>query len=598
MKAKNTITIILPLLLVLASQLFATAPKMAPPAINMEWEKTDNPDVQNLKITVELEEEWHINPFETDDPFSIPTTLELEAPGLTFEIPNYPETVKKYVKVLGKELAMYEGRFEITAIATKENPKAKFEYVKANLGYQACSQDVCLRPANVIVELGELKANSDFQNSAQNNPTASKKPVSIPLDSSVSAASSAKGDAPVLEGSVFIMILMLLGWGLMMNLTPCVYPLIAITVSLFGDQGSRSTQGRFLVSLLYVFGISITFSVLGVSAALGGQMFGSSLQSPAAQIVIAVIFVLLALSSFGLYDIRLPASWMGKATQASNTGGYIGGFLAGIFSGVLASPCIGPFILALILYVAEKGSMLTGFWVFAVFSLGMGIPYIILGTASGLTQKLPRSGNWMIDAKKIMGLVLLGLALYYCRGFIDSNYYHIMYGALLIYGAMYVNPFTAFSNIPSWLGALIRMGAFIALLLGTQSFLKGMGVEFSSGSVSHSEATAINWLPYSESLLAEAKNQNKKVLIDFESQIWCAACREMEEKTYSQASVRNSLSEYIALKVDVDKHPDTDELLKKYDVYGIPTAIILGGDGIELDRVIGFMPPGEFVEKL
>jgi thiol:disulfide interchange protein DsbD len=564
--------------------------QMQPPSIRIEVEPEnfDARDTLKVIVRVSLEQGWHINSTQPENEFAIATSLELKGKGLAFSSAEFPEPLKKSVKLFNQDLSIYEGDFEINSSVWQSSPEADLNSLQAILHYQACSDSICLRPASVTGYLKPQYASSkgELQDFSQTTGTGKTSP--------------GESSTEKFGGPWFIVVLILLGGGLALNLTPCVYPLIAITISLFGGQGRRSFGSRLIMSLLYVLGIVLSFSALGVLSAFSGSLFGSTLQSPAVQILIAGIFITLALSSFGLFEIRLPYSLMGKAAAASNTGGYLGGLLGGLFAGVLASPCIGPFILALILYVAEKGELYTGFWMFATLALGMGAPYLVLGVSTGLVQKMPKSGEWMSDVKKILGIVLLALANYYLRGITGETAYLIVFGLLLIYAAMYINPFTGKPGVSIWLGAVIRTAALITLVWGATYLLKAVKVNnlFSTTQRSQTVSAALDWKEYSNVLLAQAKMRGQPILIDFESKIWCAACREMEEKTYSNSEVQKLLKDYLLLKVDVDHHPQKDRLIEEYRILGVPTVIILNTRGEEKDRITGFLGPEKFITRV
>jgi thiol:disulfide interchange protein DsbD len=199
---------------------------------------------------------------------------------------------------------------------------------------------------------------------------------------------------------------------LLLNLTPCVYPVIPLTVSFFGGQASGRPGRAFGLAALYVLGMATTYAGLGVAAALSGRLFGSALQSPWVLAGISAVLVLLALSMFGLFEIRMPTSWMQKAGARAGAAGAYG---MGLLVGVVAAPCIGPVVLALLAFVAARQDAGFGLLVFFVLSLGLGLPYLFLGAFSGSLAKLPRAGEWMEGIKKIFGWVLLAMAAWFLR---------------------------------------------------------------------------------------------------------------------------------------------------------------------------------------
>ena len=212
------------------------------------------------------------------------------------------------------------------------------------------------------------------------------------------------------SGLLLSLIFVFLG-GLALNLTPCVYPLIPITIGYFGGQTEGSTKKLFLMGSFFVIGMAVTYSVIGVVTALSGAVFGALLQNSIVIIFIALVFVVLSLSMFGVYEFQLPNSLVAKAGGAKS--GYFGAFFMGLTMGIVAAPCIGPFVLGLVTYVAAKADPFFGFLMFFVLALGLGAPYLVLAVFSGKIKKLPRAGVWMESVKHIFGFILIGMALYF-----------------------------------------------------------------------------------------------------------------------------------------------------------------------------------------
>jgi thiol:disulfide interchange protein DsbD len=209
--------------------------------------------------------------------------------------------------------------------------------------------------------------------------------------------------------------------GMALNLTPCVYPIIPVTISYFAGQSDRRQSRLFAHGAFYVIGLAVTNSLLGVTAALTGGLMGSMLQNPVVLMAIATVLVLFAFSLFGLWEMRLPYA----VTQFASRGyaGYFGSLFMGLTMGVVAAPCIGPFVLGLLTWVAALGSAWLGFVVFFTLSLGLGLPLFVLALFSGQLQRLPRSGEWMLWVRKLMGWVLVGMAAYYLRALLPKIVY-------------------------------------------------------------------------------------------------------------------------------------------------------------------------------
>ena len=213
------------------------------------------------------------------------------------------------------------------------------------------------------------------------------------------------------SSGLFLSLLLVFLGGLALNLTPCVYPLIPITIGYFGGQSQGNTKKLFSLGVLYVLVIALTYSVVGVVTALSGAVFGTLLQNPIVIIFIVLLFIALGLSQFGVYEFKMPDKLVMKAGGAKS--GAFGAFFMGLTMGIVAAPCIGPFVIGLVTYVAAKGDTLYGFLMFFTLAIGLGLPYLFLAIFSGKIKSLPKSGYWLQGVEHIFGLILFGAALYF-----------------------------------------------------------------------------------------------------------------------------------------------------------------------------------------
>ncbi len=377
--------------------------------------------------------------------------------------------------------------------------------------------------------------------------------------------------------------------GMALNLTPCIYPLIPITVSYFGGQ-SRQSQGKLAIhGACYIGGLSFTNSVLGVVAAMTGGLLGTLLQNPIVLGLVALVLVFFATSLFGLWELRLPYS----LTQAASKtyAGYLGSVFMGLTLGVVASACIGPFILGLLTWVAGMGNPLLGFLIFFVLSLGLGLPLFFLALFSGQLEKLPRSGEWMLWVRKLLGWILVGMAAYFIRPVLPKTAGIFFLAAVALAAALHLGwidrtkaEFRAFE----WLkiGAGIA-GLIMATVLIGSFVLRGPGV---------------TWMPYSEKLLEEANRLAKPVIIDFYAD-WCAPCRELDEVTFHDPEiVKQGKRDFIMVKVDLTRkgNPTHEKLLRQYGVKGVPTVVFLDNQGKERHdlRLVDFLPADQFLVRM
>ena len=362
--------------------------------------------------------------------------------------------------------------------------------------------------------------------------------------------------------------------GLALNLTPCVYPVIPLTVGFFSREARGSTSRAFGLSALYVLGMATTYSALGVAAALSGKLFGSLLQNPFVLSAIAGVLVLMALSMFGYWEIRMPTALMNRAGARS---GVAGAFGMGLFVGVVAAPCVGGFIVGLLAFVAARQDPGLGLLMFFVLSLGLGLPYLFLGAFSGSLSRLPRAGAWMESVKKVFGWILLAMAAYFLRSVLPRPLGH-------------------------WLLPVVLGIALVAVLVrgyGLRWPLRaGVAALFLAIAIFFVPRTLSGWQPYPA---GAAASTGRPAVIDFSAD-WCLPCLELEKRTFSDARVRKALSGYDLFKADMTRlgSPESVALAQKFGILGVPTVIFLDATGQERSdlRLVGFEDADAFLKRI
>jgi len=386
-------------------------------------------------------------------------------------------------------------------------------------------------------------------------------------------------------GSLTLFGIFLMGLGL--NLTPCVYPMMSVTISLFGGQKEVHHWRAFGKAVVYVLGIATMYSSLGVVAAFTGELFGVLLQNSWVLLGIAFLLFILSLSMFGFYTLQMPG-WLLNKIGGKHKVNLLGIYASGLFVGVFAAPCIGPPIIALLTFVGTRRDPWFAFLVFFVMSLGLGTPYLLLGTFSSLLHRLPKSGVWMIWVERVFGMVLLALAVFYGMLALKPSLLKWWPMVSLIGAGVYLgflersgNNRVSFVWFKRIVGMIAILGGFALPLLGPR----------------HS----VVWESYTSEKLVQASQAGQPVIMDFYAD-WCIPCHELEQFTYTDPQVIQSLEGFVRIKVDLT-NPDSqrlEEAVDRFEIVGVPTILFLDPEGKEVKdtRVTGFIPPEELLQIL
>jgi len=468
--------------------------------------------------------------------------------------------------------------------------------VTLQVTYQPCTEGeggVCFPPTTrpLEVKAGEIPVAA---------PTA--KPAPLPLDKALdgpkveasvvpATVSTSQPDAPAAPARTGLLlslaIVFLFGMGA--SLTPCVYPMIPITMAIVGAKGSGKARG-FLLSLALVLGMAVTYTTLGVLAAKSGAAFGAFAQKPAFLIPVSLIFGAFALSLFGAFEISLPPSLAMKLQGDGSRKGLGGAFLMGMVLGPLSAPCVGPVIGTVLIGIAQRGEVFLGGLQLFVFSLGMGVLFMAVGTFSA---GLPKSGEWLTRFKQVMGLLVLGFAAWNVRLIVPAWGNFAMW-TLVMLAAVAV--FGLFEAAEGLVGQVRKGLAILLLAMGVllsvravESFLQ-VDLLPRGGAPGAAKEEHAGWLEQDlEGALAKARADKKLVLVDIYAE-WCAQCKELDEKTWPDAGVQQWIAQN-AVAVRIDTDAKRKDLAAKLQIRSYPTVILLDAEGRELRRLLGFEKP-------
>ncbi|MCH8494882.1 MAG: thioredoxin family protein [Balneolales bacterium] len=547
-------------------------------------------EVQTV-VRMSIDDNWHINSNRPTLEWLIGTVLTLDLPEnvqvVDIQYPAYKEFEFSFAE--GQPLHVYEGDAPIfLTLSIDGDAPLGLSEITGNLRVQACDDMTCLAPSNIPISFSFNVTDSEDEVS---EVRADLFDDYVPGDGdfvTFDQAGEANQIASLIDDSgllwTFVIIFFI---GLALNLTPCVYPMISVTVSIFGGQDDSNITRVFFKALTYVLGIATMYSVLGVVAALSGGLFGGILQSPFVLAGIGILLLGLALSMFGLYDIQMPY-WLTSKLGGQNASGFIGVYISGLVVGVFAAPCIGPPIIALLAFVGAKGDPVFGFWSFFILSMGLGFPYLILGTFSGLLQKLPKSGVWMVWVKKVFGIVLVGVGLFYLGLAFFPKFTPWVIAITLLAGGIY-------------LGFIERSGLDKLGFKLTKWTVGLVGIIFGIMMVMNLQKEGVEWDMYTTEKFETAISEGQPIVLDFYAD-WCIPCLELDRVTFVNPDVINELDDFVRLKVDLTNFdsPESEELRQQFNIIGVPTIVFIDVTGEEVNRarVTGFLNPTAFLEKV
>ncbi|HVJ88701.1 MAG TPA: cytochrome c biogenesis protein CcdA [Labilithrix sp.] len=396
-----------------------------------------------------------------------------------------------------------------------------------------------------------------------------------------------------------VAVLMSFGFGVLASLTPCVYPMVPITVSIFGATETTSRLRGAALSGTFVLGIAALFTPMGVVSALSGKLMGSALSNQWVAIGLAALFLALAASMFGAFELALPSSLTNKLSTVGGVG-FKGAFVMGLVMGLIAAPCTGPFLTGMVTVIATTKNVALGSAALFSFALGLGVIFFIAGA---FAVNLPKGGAWMMGIKWISGVGLAYMAFAYLRDKFEPVRNLVAhpgygFGALaaavlvvgLVLGCIHMVAERRKSPI-AHLSKPMKLASILPAVAGAAMLFSWLGLNHNVDP----NAPEITWLTDEEQARTKAANEGKPMLIDFGAE-WCTACKELEHQTFPDSNVRSEAQRFVALRVDAtdDEDPTVAKLKDKYKVVGLPTVIMLDKTGKEVVRFNEFVKPDKF----
>ena len=477
------------------------------------------------------------------------------------------------------------------------------------VNYQGCKEDVlCYPPISKTLSIN-LIASAVAETTRGADESAASESGTKELSAQDAITERLSDDAFLQNIIIFF------GFGLLLALTPCVFPMIPILSGIIVGQGSSITTLRsFYISLTYVIAMALTYGVLGIIAGL----FELNLQTASQNIWVITafsgVFVLLALSMFGFYELQLPASWQNKLSGASGKqGGTLHGVaVMGVLSAIIVGPCVAPPLAGALFYISQTGDAVLGGTALFAMGMGMGTPLLVIGTSAG--KLLPRAGAWMETIKHIFGVLMLGVAVWFMERVLPGSLALALWAILFIVTAIYMGALDRSERQSQWQGlwrglGLAMLAYGLILMVGAASGgnnmfkpLQGLLNKDQAGDVRSSTLSfqTIKGVDGLQSVLDQAVHEDKYVMLDFYAD-WCITCKEMEHEAFSDSRVHQMLSNVILLQADVTENNEIDQaLLKKFSLYGPPAILFFNKQGVEekSHRLVGFMKTDDFLNHV
>ncbi len=549
-----------------------------------------------MAIVMKFAPNWHANANPAGEGL-IPTEVTLpDHPDLIFGEVVYPKADVLEIASLGGKVPVYHDEvalgFQATLLDSAPLDQITLPF---QLTYQACNDEQCLLPKTIDFDVTIEVVGMDQPIQPINDAIFANLQLSPPDNPAETATSESGRFSQALSKGYFWAFLFVFVGGILTSFTPCVYPLIPITVSVFGAGESVGRLRSFLLSVTYVMGIALTYSILGVAVASTGAVFGQIMADPRVMLPVCGILIALGLSMLGVFELRVPYALQNKLNSIGGAG-FAGAFAMGTVAGIIAAPCTGPALGAVLSYVATTESAFLGFWLLLTYALGMGLLFIVIGTFSSAIAALPRSGGWMYILENIFGVAIITVALYFLKEVIpplrtvlqNSAGFFAIAGVFVLVGVALGKFAQRFKDLPR----LVQLRKAVGVLFAV------VGLYMFAGGLTTAESDLV-WIADEAQGLEAGRREGKPVMFDFYA-TWCAACNELEH-TYSDPAVKSKLSKFVNVKLDFTRNSTEVERLKqKYGIVGLPVVIFFDSQGNQLTdkRLEKFVEPEEFLTLL
>ena len=560
--------------------LFDKKPAFLPVDEAFQFSAAKSENQENVIVNWSIAEGYYLYQEKISVKLNQEETSSFDVPTFSISPEDYNDPYFGLMKIFKKP---------VQAIFKASQPPLKAEDV-VEIAYQGCTSGFCYPPEVKEIKVADL-------------PIAQVANTEKTSENSTALSAQPKAEQDRLAESLFnskyaVFGFFLLGLGL--AFTPCVLPMLPLLSAIVIGQNQRPNMWRaFALSFVYVQGMALTYTLLGLIVAAIGLPFQVALQHPYVMIGLSIIFVLLALSMFGVFTLQLPSSLQTKLSllsQQQKAGALGGVFLMGMIAGLVASPCTSAPLSGALLYVAQSGDLFTGAITLYLLALGMGVPLILI-TLFG-NKILPKSGMWMETVKKLFGFVMLALPVFLISRILPDEWTSRLWAML---GTAFFIWF-AFQMPKNGTGWVFRILFLVAAMISVKPLQTWVWGETSTPSavenkaVSHVEFKQVKSEAELQQVLAE--NNKPLVMLDLYAD-WCVACKEFEKETFSDPSVQKAFGDMLLLQVDMTKNSEENRaLMTKYKVLGLPTILFFSRDGKEIEgsRVNGFMPPVEFLQ--